>query len=64
MINFVIVGASKGLGDAFAKGHIGDHVWIVSRSRPASLALNDGVHRTWIEADLLLNTSINQIADL
>ncbi|MBM7587484.1 short-subunit dehydrogenase [Bacillus pakistanensis] len=65
-MNFVIVGASKGLGDAFVKGlpEKGDHVWMVSRSRPVTLTLNDGVHRSWIEADLsLLSSSINCIAD-
>ncbi len=64
-MNFVVLGASKGLGDAFVKGlpEKGDHVWMVSRSRPVSLALNDGVHRYWIEADLSLSTASNHIAD-
>ncbi|OEH94178.1 SDR family NAD(P)-dependent oxidoreductase [Bacillus solimangrovi] len=64
-MNYVILGASKGLGDAFVKGlpEQGDHVWIVSRSRPVSLAVNDGVHRHWIEADLSSNDSSNRIAD-
>ncbi|MGN4123451.1 SDR family NAD(P)-dependent oxidoreductase [Lysinibacillus sphaericus] len=52
--NYMIFGASKGLGDAFVKGlpEPGDKVWIVSRSRPKSLDLNDGVQRVWLEADL------------
>ncbi|MGE6515998.1 SDR family NAD(P)-dependent oxidoreductase [Lysinibacillus sphaericus] len=54
MKNYMIFGASKGLGDAFVKGlpEPGDKVWIVSRSRPKSLELNDGVQRIWLEADL------------
>ncbi|YCA45627.1 SDR family oxidoreductase [Bacillus sp. JZ8] len=65
MMNFVIVGGSKGLGDAFVKGlpEKGDHVWIVSRSRPVSLTLNDGIHRSWFKADLSLSPSSNLIAD-
>ncbi|MFJ7950655.1 SDR family NAD(P)-dependent oxidoreductase [Lysinibacillus sp. NPDC096418] len=51
---YIVFGASKGLGDAFVKGlpNAGDQVWIVSRSRPNSLDLNDGVQRIWLEADL------------
>jgi short-subunit dehydrogenase len=54
MKNFIIFGASKGLGDAFVKGlpQEGDQVWVVSRTRPNSLNINDGIQRTWIEADL------------
>ncbi|MDF2683486.1 MAG: short-chain dehydrogenase [Brevibacillus sp.] len=46
MKNYIIFGASKGLGDAFVKGlpDSGDSVWIVSRSRPESLKIEDGVH--------------------
>jgi NAD(P)-dependent dehydrogenase (short-subunit alcohol dehydrogenase family) len=56
MRNYLIVGGSKGLGDAFVKGvpDQGDHVWVVSRSRPRSLDKNDGVHRVWMEADMSL----------
>jgi short-subunit dehydrogenase len=65
MMNIVVLGASRGLGDAFVKGlpEKGDRVWVVSRSRPDSLSLNDGVHRTWIEADLSKSDSSNQIAE-
>ncbi|MFD5019860.1 SDR family NAD(P)-dependent oxidoreductase [Paenibacillus sp. NPDC058367] len=54
MRNYLILGASKGLGDAFVKGlpEYGDRVWIVSRSRPGSLDLNDGIKRVWIAVDL------------
>ncbi|MEI5905973.1 SDR family NAD(P)-dependent oxidoreductase [Bacillus spongiae] len=65
MMNYVILGASKGLGDAFVKGlpEQGDHVWGVSRSLPANLSLNDGVNRHWIKSDLSLNNSSNRISD-
>lgn len=65
MKNFIIFGASKGLGDAFVKGlpDSGDTVWIVSRSRPESLKIEDGVHRFWIEADLSLPDASKQIAN-
>lgn len=64
-MNFVVLGASRGLGDAFVKGlpEKGDRVWIVSRSRPDSLTLNDGVHRSWIEADLSRSESSIRIAE-
>ncbi|SFJ64943.1 SDR family NAD(P)-dependent oxidoreductase [Thermoflavimicrobium dichotomicum] len=66
MKNFIIFGASKGLGDAFVKGlpEKGDRVWIVSRNRPESLKINDGVHRFWIEADLSLQTASDKIANV
>lgn len=65
MENYIIFGASKGLGDAFVKGlpEQGDQVWIVSRSKPGSLALNDGVKRTWIEADLARTDAARKITD-
>jgi short-subunit dehydrogenase len=52
--NLIIFGGSRGLGDAFACGvpTPGDAVWLVSRSRPPSLELDDEVERYWIEADL------------
>lgn len=54
MKNILIIGASRGLGDAFSVGlpDTGDHVFLVSRSEPASLNRDDGVIRHWIEADL------------
>ncbi|MFB5265555.1 SDR family NAD(P)-dependent oxidoreductase [Paenibacillus enshidis] len=41
----------------------GDHVWIVSRSRPETLQLDDGVNRYWIKADLASVEAGNKIAD-
>jgi short-subunit dehydrogenase len=65
MKNFIIFGASKGLGQAFAKGlpENGDNIWLVSRNRPESLNLNDGINRYWIEADLSLADASTQIAN-
>jgi short-subunit dehydrogenase len=64
-MNFVVLGASRGLGDAFVKGlpEKGDRVWVVSRSVPESLSLDDGVNRIWIEADLSLSDSSIRIAE-
>jgi short-subunit dehydrogenase len=64
-MNFVVLGASRGLGDAFVKGlpEKGDCVWMISRSVPESLSLDDGVNRTWIEADLSLSDASNRIAE-
>ncbi|WP_042473345.1 SDR family NAD(P)-dependent oxidoreductase [Bacillus ndiopicus] len=61
--NYIIFGASQGLGDAFVKGLPikGDTVWVVSRTRPKSLDINDGVHRKWLPIDL---SSQQQISDL
>ncbi|MCL1694617.1 SDR family oxidoreductase [Lysinibacillus sp. BPa_S21] len=52
--NYIIFGASQGLGDAFVKGlpTKGDTVWVVSRTRPSSLDLDDGVNRKWLTIDL------------
>ncbi|MEK5332664.1 MULTISPECIES: SDR family NAD(P)-dependent oxidoreductase [unclassified Lysinibacillus] len=52
--DFIIFGASQGLGDAFVKGlpTEGDTVWMVSRTRPESLDINDGVNRKWLSIDL------------
>lgn len=54
MKNFIIFGASKGLGEAFVKGlpEKGDRVWVVSRTYPNSLQVEDGIGKYWIEADL------------
>jgi NAD(P)-dependent dehydrogenase (short-subunit alcohol dehydrogenase family) len=53
-MNILITGASRGLGDAFSRGlgQPSDTLWLVSRSSPPSLQLEDGVRRHWIEADL------------
>lgn len=65
MKSYLVFGASKGLGDAFVKGlpQEGDKVWVVSRSRPHSTDLNDGVQRSWIEADLSQTHAAKSIAD-
>lgn len=53
-MNMLITGGSRGLGDAFARhlGQAGDTLWLVSRTRPHSLNLEDGIPRHWIQADL------------
>jgi len=64
MKTYIIFGASKGLGDAFVRGlpEAGDTVWIVSRSKPDSLAVQDGVDRKWISADLSQSWAAGTIA--
>ena len=54
MSDIMIIGASRGLGDAYACGvpDPRDMLWLVSRSRPTSMDRDDGVTRHWIEADL------------
>ncbi|MEN2442569.1 SDR family oxidoreductase [Bacillus aerius] len=58
--NYIIFGASQGLGDAFVKGlpSSEDTVWIVSRSEPSSLNIDDGVRRIWLKIDLSSQTHI------
>lgn len=65
MRRFIVFGASKGLGEAFVKALPvpGDHVWVVSRTYPDSLKLEDGVQRTWIEADLASPGAASLIAE-
>lgn len=65
MRNFIIFGASKGLGEAFVKALpvAGDQVWVVSRTYPDSMKLEDGVQRTWIEADLAKPDAAGRIAE-
>ncbi|WP_427180160.1 SDR family NAD(P)-dependent oxidoreductase [Paenibacillus sp. TC-CSREp1] len=65
MKNYIVFGASKGLGDAFVRGlpQAGDKVWVVSRSRPESLKLDDGVQRIWIQADLSELQAAQHIAE-
>ncbi|RJX39926.1 SDR family NAD(P)-dependent oxidoreductase [Paenibacillus pinisoli] len=54
MKTYIVFGASKGLGDAFVRGvpQSGDKVWVVARSKPESLDIEDGIQREWIPADL------------
>ncbi|QPQ31230.1 SDR family oxidoreductase [Lysinibacillus sp. JNUCC 51] len=63
--NFIIFGASQGLGDAFVKGlpTEGDTVWVVSRTRPSSLDLNDGVIRKWLTIDLSSQQHISALKE-
>lgn len=65
MRNFIIFGASKGLGEAFFKGlpEKGDRVWVVSRTYPNNLNLEDGVQKYWIEADLAKSDASKLIAN-
>jgi short-subunit dehydrogenase len=53
MTAYLIIGASRGLGDALNRRLMtqGDRAWLVSRTAPA-LDLNDGIERAWIQADL------------
>lgn len=64
MTNFMIIGASRGLGAALAVGvpDDGDSAWLVSRTRPDSLEIQDGVEREWIKADLSDPASAQTIA--
>jgi NAD(P)-dependent dehydrogenase (short-subunit alcohol dehydrogenase family) len=64
-MNILITGASRGLGDAFSRGlgQPGDTLWLVSRTPCASLQLQDGVTRHWIEADLSSPGVHQQIAN-
>jgi NAD(P)-dependent dehydrogenase (short-subunit alcohol dehydrogenase family) len=63
-MNLLITGASKGLGMAYAKhlGKSGDFLYLVSRTRPDSLDLQDGIKRHWFEADLTDPSVHSQIA--
>ncbi|GGG64634.1 SDR family NAD(P)-dependent oxidoreductase [Paenibacillus radicis (ex Gao et al. 2016)] len=65
MKKYLVFGASKGLGDAFVRGvpEQGDKVWVVSRSKPDSLDLSDGIQRIWIQADLSELDSAKIVAD-
>ena len=60
MTNFLIFGASRGLGLGFSIGlpDPDDTVFLVSRTRPPTLDRSDGVSRIWIQADL----SVSQTA--
>ena len=63
-MNILMTGASKGLGQSFAKhlGRSGDTLWLVSRSRPSTLDQTDKVARHWLEADLTTTGVHQQIA--
>ena len=63
MKNILIVGASRGLGDALSRGlpQIGDTAWLVSRGKPQSLTQQDEVNRIWIEADVSSDGASHQM---
>ncbi len=64
--NFLIYGASRGIGGGFAAGlpKAGDHVWLVSRSQPEVLDHQvDGVTYEWIAADLSQASSAELVAE-
>lgn len=63
MKNFLVVGASRGLGEALSRGlpQVGDTAWLVSRSKPQSLTQQDQVDRIWIEADLSSDAASHQL---
>ncbi|GKU78062.1 SDR family oxidoreductase [Paenibacillus sp. L3-i20] len=65
MKSYLVFGASKGLGDAFVRGlpQEGDKVWVVSRNRPKSIDLEDGIQRIWIGADLSQHNAAQIVAD-
>ncbi|WP_422660977.1 SDR family NAD(P)-dependent oxidoreductase [Paenibacillus sp. EC2-1] len=65
MKKYIVFGASQGLGDAFVRGlpDKGDHVWVISRRRPDNLDLDDGIYRTWIQADLSKEDAASIIID-
>jgi short-subunit dehydrogenase len=64
MTHHLIIGASRGLGAAFAQAvpNTGDTAWLVSRARPATLDRDDGITRHWIQADLTLSSAATEIA--
>ncbi len=64
--NFLIYGASRGIGGGFSAGlpNAGDHVWLVSRSQPEVLDHpTDGVTYEWIAADLSQVESAELVAE-
>lgn len=54
MANYLILGASRGLGAALVEGlpRKGDHVFGLSRGEPDWLGRRSAIKRHWIEADL------------
>jgi short-subunit dehydrogenase len=63
-VNYLIFGASRGLGAFFSRSlpASGDSVWLVSRSLP-DLSGDDGVKRIWIQADLLDTEVAARVSD-
>jgi len=63
--NFLIIGASRGIGEGFSLGlpEEGDRVWLVSRTCPEALDEDDGVDREWLELDVAAQGSGDELAD-
>ncbi|HUN24028.1 MAG TPA: SDR family oxidoreductase [Anaerolineales bacterium] len=63
--NLIIFGASRGIGHGLACDvpNAGDSLWLVSRTRPTSLARQDGVTRHWLPADLSLASATSQFTE-
>lgn len=63
---YIVFGASKGLGDAFVKGlpEAGDTVYVVSRTKPSSLMIKDGVKRQWLSLDLSHQKDITKMVEV
>lgn len=53
-MNYAIFGASSGLGESISEylPSTSDRVWMLNRSRPDSLDIDDGISREWIKVDL------------
>lgn len=64
MTSYVVLGASRGIGDAFACAlpEAGDHVLAVSRTQPSSLRRDDGVQREWLPCDLADSEQVGRLA--
>jgi short-subunit dehydrogenase len=64
MTNYLVFGASRGLGALFARELpvSGDQVWLVARSQP-DLSEDDGITRYWIPADLTASGAGRAIAE-
>ena len=62
-MNLLIVGASRGLGAAFAQGlpKTGDRIWMVSRHKPQFPDPEDGVERIWIAADVAASDGVSRM---
>lgn len=63
MKNILLIGASRGLGQALNLGlpERDDSVWLVSRGQPL-LEAGDGVRRTWLKVDLAESGAAQKIA--
>ncbi|MGL5926273.1 SDR family NAD(P)-dependent oxidoreductase [Chroococcidiopsis sp.] len=64
MTAFIILGASRGLGEILHRfvPESGDTVWLISRS-PPTLNLDDGIIRHWLEVDLSQPDAIDRVVN-